>query len=225
MTPVDSATAGQIAVVGMAARMPGAATLDEFWRNLRDGVESVRRFSAVELRAAGESPALLADPDYVPARPVLAYVDQFDAAFFGLSPQDAAIMDPQHRLFLEVGWEALEHAGHDPARFDGSIGVFATCGMNTYMMFHLVTNRRIMDTVGEWLVRHTGNDMNFLATRLSYQLGLKGPSMNVQTACSSALVAIHVASQSLLNGECDMALAGGSVIALPQDRGYLYKRG
>ena len=225
MSSADSAAAGQIAVVGMAARMPGAETLADFWRNLRDGVESVRRFTEAELRDAGESPASLADPDYVPARPVLANVDQFDAGFFGLSPQDASIMDPQHRLFLEVGWEALEHAGHDPARFDGSIGVFATCGMNTYMMFHLVTNRRIMDTVGEWLVRHTGNDMNFLATRLSYQLGLKGPSMNVQTACSSALVAIHMASQSLLNGECDMALAGGSVIALPQDRGYLYKKG
>ena len=225
MSSPDSTAAGQIAVVGMASRTPGAENLAEFWRNLRDGVESVRRFTDAELRAVGESPELLADPDYVPARPVIANADQFDAGFFGLSPQDAAVMDPQHRLFLEVGWEALENAGHDSARFDGSIGVFATCGMNTYMMYHLVTNRRIMDTVGEWLVRHTGNDMNFLATRLSYQLGLKGPSMNVQTACSSSLVAIHVASQSLLNGECDMALAGGSVIALPQDRGYLYKKG
>ena len=225
MSSPDSTAAGQIAVVGMASRTPGAENPAEFWRNLRDGVESVRRFTDAELRAAGESPELLADPDYVPARPVIANADQFDAGFFGLSPQDAAVMDPQHRLFLEVGWEALENAGHDSARFDGSIGVFATCGMNTYMMYHLVTNRRIMNTVGEWLVRHTGNDMNFLATRLSYQLGLKGPSMNFQTACSSSLVAIHVASQSLLNGECDMALAGGSVIALPQDRGYLYKKG
>ncbi len=209
----------------MAVRLPDAATLDEFWRNLRDGIESVKRFTEAELLEAGESPALIVDPDYVRARPVLANIDQFDAPFFGMSPQDAAVMDPQHRVFLEVGYEALEHAGHDPSRFAGNIGVFATCGMNTYMMYHLVTNRRIMDTVGEWLVRHTGNDMNFLATRLSYQLGLKGPSMNVQTACSSALVAIHVAAQSLLNGECDMALAGGSVIALPQDRGYLYKKG
>jgi acyl transferase domain-containing protein/NADPH-dependent curcumin reductase CurA/acyl carrier protein len=224
-SPSEPLTGTEIAVVGMAARLPGAATLDEFWRNLRDGVESVRRFTQAELLDAGEPPALLADPDYVPARPVLAHVDQFDAGFFGFSPQDAAIMDPQHRVFLEVGWEAMEHAGHDPGRFAGNIGVFATCGMNTYMMYHLVTNRRIMETVGEWLVRHTGNDMNFLATRLSYQLGLKGPSMNVQTACSSALVAIHLASQSLLNGECDMAMAGGSVIALPQDRGYLYKKG
>jgi acyl transferase domain-containing protein/thioesterase domain-containing protein/NADPH-dependent curcumin reductase CurA/acyl carrier protein len=223
--PLDSANGSDIAVVGMAGRFPGAATLAEFWANLRDGVESVRRFEEAELLAAGESHEAIADPDYVKARPVLANVDRFDAEFFGFSPQDAAIMDPQHRVFLEVGWEAVEDAGHDPATFPGTVGVFATCGMNTYMMFHLVTNQRIMQTVGEWLVRHTGNDMNFLATRLSYELGLKGPSMNVQTACSSALVAIHLACQSLLNGECDMALAGGSVIALPQDRGYQYKPG
>jgi acyl transferase domain-containing protein/NADPH:quinone reductase-like Zn-dependent oxidoreductase/acyl carrier protein len=225
MASHDSLTGSEIAVVGMAARLPGADTLQEFWHNLRSGVESIRRFTEAELLDAGESASVIADPDYVRASPALANVDQFDAAFFGMSPQDAKIMDPQHRLFLEVGWEAIENAGHDPGRFPGSVGVFATCGMNTYMMYHLVTNRRIMDTVGEWLVRHTGNDMNFLATRLSYQLGLKGPSMNVQTACSSALVAIHLASQSLLNAECDMALAGGSVIALPQNRGYLYKKG
>src|SRR5262245_10664002 len=224
-TPVSSAPGSEIAVVGMAGRMPGANNLEEFWRNLRDGVESITVFSEADVVAAGESPALVADPDYVRAQPVLAGIDMFDAAFFGFSPQDAAVMDPQHRVFLETGWEALENAGYDPGRFDGNIGVFATCGMNTYMMYHLVTNPRVMQTVGEWLVRHTGNDMNFLATRLSYELGLKGPSMNVQTACSSALVAIHVACQSLLNGECDMALAGGSVIALPQDRGYQYKPG
>lgn len=218
-------TGNEIAVIGMAGRWPGAETLDEFWHNISHGIESVRRFTDAELLAAGESADLLRDPDYVRARPVLDGVDRFDAPFFGFSPQDAAIMDPQHRLFLEVGWESLEHAGHDPARFAGQVGVFATCGMNTYMMYHLVTNPRIMDTVGEWLVRHTGNDMNFLATRLSYQLNLTGPSLNVQSACSSALVAIHLAAQSLLNGECDMALAGGSVIALPQDRGYLYKKG
>src|SRR4029453_17244011 len=139
----------------------------------------------------------------------------FDAALFGFSPQDAPIMDPQHRVFLEVGWEALESAGHAAQSFPGNIGVFATCGMNAYMMFNLVTNRRIMHTVGEWLGRHTGNDMNFLATRLSYALNLTGPSMNVQTACSSALVAVHMACQSLLAGECDLALAGGSTIVLP----------
>lgn len=218
-------TGSEIAVVGMAGRFPGAPDLDAFWRNLREGVESIRRFTPDELVRAGESPELLADPSYVNARPYLDGIDLFDADFFGLSPQDAAITDPQHRVFLEVGWEALEHAGYDAARISGQVGVFATCGMNSYMMYHLVTNPRIMRTVGEWLVRHTGNDMSFLATSLSYHLNLKGPSLNVQCACSSALVAIHLASQSLLSGECDMALAGGSVIVLPQDRGYLYQDG
>ena len=214
-----------IAVIGIAGRFPGARNPEQFWRNLRDGVESVKFFTDEELLAAGESRACLGDPAYVKAQPLLGDFDRFDAGFFGFSPQDAAIMDPQHRVFLEVGWEALEDAGHESETFPGTIGVFATCGMNTYMMNHLVNNRRIMDSVGEWLIRHTGNDMNFLATRLSYELNLRGPSMNVQTACSSALVAIHLACQSLMNGECDMALAGGSTIVLPQGRGYHYKPG
>ncbi len=225
MSPASDLTGSEVAIVGMAARAPGASSLDAFWENLRLGVESVRRFSKDELLRAGENPALVADPAYVPARPFLDDIDRFDAEFFGLSPQDAAITDPQHRIFLECGWEALEHAGYDPSRMAGQVGVFATCGMNSYMMYHLVTNPRLMRTIGEWLIRHTGNDMSFLATSLSYRLDLKGPSLNVQCACSSALVAIHLATQSLLAGECDMALAGGSVIALPQDRGYLYQEG
>jgi acyl transferase domain-containing protein/NADPH:quinone reductase-like Zn-dependent oxidoreductase/thioesterase domain-containing protein/acyl carrier protein len=214
-----------IAVIGLAGRFPGAANLEQFWVNLRNGVESVRFFNDDELLRGGESPAALRDPAYVKAQPVLDDFDRFDAALFGFSPQDAAIMDPQHRVFLEVGWEALENAGHESETFPGSIGVFATCGMNTYMMYNLVRNKRIMDNVGEWLVRHTGNDMNFLATRLSYELNLTGPSMNVQTACSSALVAVHLACQSLLAGECDMAIAGGATIVLPHARGYSYKEG
>lgn len=218
-------TGADVAVVGMAVRAPGAATLDEFWNNLSRGVESIRRFSPAELAASGESPERLSHPDYVNAHPVLDRIDQFDASFFGLSPQDAAITDPQHRVFLEVGWEALEHAGYAPSRITGQVGVFATSGMNSYMTQHLFTNPRIMRTVGEWLVRHTGNDPSFLATSLSYHLDLKGPSLNVQCACSSALVAIHLAVQSLLGGECEMALAGGSVVVLPQDRGYLHQAG
>ncbi|MEZ5317814.1 MAG: beta-ketoacyl synthase N-terminal-like domain-containing protein [Vicinamibacterales bacterium] len=225
MSQSPGLTGSEIAVVGMSGRFPGAPTLDAFWRNLTAGTESVRRFTIDELLGAGESPDLVADPDYVPAQPVLEDVDLFDAGFFGLSPQDAAITDPQHRVFLEVGWEALEDAGYDPARFGGQVGVFATCGMNSYMMRHLVPNERIMRTVGEWLVRHTGNDMSFLATSLSYHLNLRGPSFNVQCACSSALVAIHLAVQSLLSGECDMALAGGAVVILPRDRGYLHQTG
>ena len=141
-----------------------------------------------------------------------------------MSPRDAAVMDPQHRFFLEVAWSALENAGYDPDRAPAT-GVFAACGMNTYMMYHLVTNQEVMDTVGEWLARHTGNDMNFLATRVSYQMNLQGPALNVQTACSSSLVAIHLACQSLLNGECDVALAGASTMSLPQHKGYLFKEG
>jgi len=172
--PSTSLTESEIAVVGMAVRAPGAATLDAFWDNLSRGVESIRRFSKDELASNGEDPALVSDPDYVNARPYLEDIDLFDAEFFGLSPQDAAITDPQHRIFLEVGWEALEHAGHASSRFGGQVGVFATCGMNSYMMYHLLPNARLMRTVGEWLVRHTGNDMSFLATSLSYQLDLKG---------------------------------------------------
>ncbi len=214
-----------IAVVGMAGRFPGAPTIGHFWKNLRDGVESVKFFSEEELLEAGESPEMLRNPAYVKACPVLEGIDRFDAGFFGFSPKDAAIMDPQHRFFLETAWHAFEDAGYVPGRYPGPVGVFASCGMNTYMMYHLVPNPWIMQSVGEWLVRHTGNDMNFLATRVSYELNLTGPSMNVQTACSSALVAIHLASQSLLNGECDMAMAGGVTILLPQNRGYLWKEG
>lgn len=213
-----------LAVIGMAGKFPGAPDLEVFWRNLRDGVESITFFTDEELLAAGESPALLRNPSYVKACPVLADAAMFDAAFFGWSPRDAAITDPQHRLFLETAWEAFEDAGYDVGAHPGPVGVFASCGMNSYMMYHLVTNPEVMESVGEWLVRHTGNDANFLATRVSYELNLRGPSMTVQTACSSSLVGIHAACQSLLNGECDMALAGGATLVLPQ-KGYLFKEG
>ena len=212
-----------VALIGMAGRFPGAPDLDTFWNNLAAGVESTRRFTYEELLSAGESPAALSDPRYVPVCPVLDDIDKFDAGFFGFSPKDAAIADPQHRLFLEIAWEALENAGYDPDDA-GVVGVWAACGLNSYLMHHLVTNPEVMETVGEWLVRHTANDMNFLATRVSYELGLTGPSMNVQTACSSALVAVHLAAQSLLGRECDVALAGGSTLALPQ-RGYVHREG
>ncbi|MDB4979262.1 MAG: polyketide/non-ribosomal peptide synthetase, partial [Myxococcales bacterium] len=215
----------RIAVIGMAGRFPGSPDIAAYWKNLCAGVESVKFFTDEELLAAGESPEALRDPAYVKAWPVLADIDQFDAAFFGMGPRDAAVMDPQHRLFLETAWSALEHAGYAPETQERSIGVFAACGMNTYMMYHLVTNPEIMSSVGEWLVRHTGNDMNFLATRVSYQMNLKGPSLNIQTACSSSLVAVHLACQSLLNAECDVALAGASTLSLPQNKGYFFKEG
>ena len=214
-----------IAIVGMAGRFPGARNIDEFWRNLRDGTESIRQLSSAELLAAGVSPDLVARPDYVKAAAVLEGVDMFDASFFGLSPRDAAIMDPQHRHFLECAWEAIENAGHPPDAFAGSIGVFAGCGTPSYLIHNLIHNRRLMDSAGLFLIRQTGNDKDVLATRVSYQLDLRGPSLTVQTACSTSLVAVHQACQSLLNCECDMALAGGVTIEIPHGHGYLYREG
>jgi acyl transferase domain-containing protein/thioesterase domain-containing protein len=214
-----------IAVVGMAGRFPGARTVRAFWENLRNGVESVTSFTDEELLAAQVELDALEDPNYVKSGVVLDDVGKFDAGFFSLSPLDAAIMDPQHRHFLECSWEALENAGHDPERFRGAIGVFAGSGVNTYMLYNLMSNPRLLKTVGFFLLRHTGNDKDFLATRVSYHFNLKGPSLNVQTACSTSLVTIHVACQSLINGECNMALAGGVTIQVPHRQGYLFKEG
>jgi acyl transferase domain-containing protein/thioesterase domain-containing protein len=221
-TRTDSPT---IAVVGMAARLPGAGNTAQFWRNVSGGTESVIRYTDKQLIAAGEDPALLADPNYVRAGAPLDGVDMFDAGFFGFSARDAAILDPQHRQFLEVCWEALEDAGHVPESFPGAIGVFAGAGMHDYYVHHLAPNRTLMQEVGPFLVRHTGNDKDFLTTRASYCLNLTGPSIGVQTACSTSLVAIHMAVQSLLNGECDLALAGGVSITLPDRLGYLHREG
>jgi len=214
-----------IAIVGMAGRFPGARNVAEFWHNLRDGVESVRPFSDAELLAAGVAADELAQPEYVKSGVVLEDLDKFDAAFFGFSPKDASIMDPQHRIFLECAWEALEDAGHAPESFEGSIGVYAGSGMNSYMIHNLLTNPRLVASAGLFLIRQTGNDKDVLATRVSYELNLQGPSINVQTACSTSLVAVHLACQSLLNQECDMALAGGVTIEFPHGRGYLYREG
>ncbi len=214
-----------IAVVGMAAHLPGAADIHQYWSNLRDGVESIRVLSDADLLAAGESPARMQKPNYVPAAAVLDGFEMFDADFFGFSPKEAAILDPQHRQFLEVSWEALENAGHPPENFPGTIGVYAGCGMGSYFYFNICSNPDLVDQTGMFLLRHTGNDKDFLSTRVSHIFDLKGPSINLQTACSTSLVAVHFASQALLNGECDMALAGGVTIELPHAHGYLYTEG
>jgi acyl transferase domain-containing protein/thioesterase domain-containing protein/acyl carrier protein len=219
----NSALDTDIAVVGMAGRFAGARSIDEYWNNLRNGVESLSAFTEAELAAAGVNPAELADPNYVKVGAVLPDMEDFDAKFFGFSPREASIMDPQHRHFLEVAWEALENAGHVPEKFGGSIGIFGGSGHNAYLPYNLLTNPKLMGSVGFFLVRHTGNDKDFLTTRVSYLLNLRGPSVNVQTACSTSLVAIHMGVQSLLNGECDMALAGGVTIELPHRHGYLYR--
>jgi len=220
--PPAASVNNDLAVIGMAARLPDAATVAQFWRNLTAGVESVRAFTDEQLLAAGVPRRTLKDPRYVKAGVVLDGMDQFDAEFFGLSPKEAAIMDPQHRQFLECAWEALEDAAHPPQSFPGPIGVFAGCGMGAYFAHNVLRNRQLMDEVGLFLLRHTGNDKDFLATRVSYCFDLRGPSVNVQTACSTSLVAIHLAGQSLLARECDMALAGGVTIELPHQRGYLF---
>jgi acyl transferase domain-containing protein len=214
-----------IAIVGMAARFAGARSVERFWANLRDGVESLTVLDEKQLEAAGVDPRLVRDPDYVRSAFVLEDMEAFDAGFFGFSPKEAAIMDPQHRHFLECSWEAMERAGHVPGRFQGSIGVYGGCGMNNYMMFNLLTNPDLVRSEGMFLLRHTGNDKDFLATRVSYEMNLTGPSVSVQTACSTSLVAIHLAGQSLLNGECDMALAGGVTIKQPHHVGYRYEEG
>ncbi len=219
------ATLAAVAVVGMACRVPGARSTSEFWQLLSEGREGLSLLTEEELRTAGASETLIRDPRYVRAGMFLKDMEQFDPGFFGLSPLDGKILDPQHRHFLECSWEAFENAGYDPTRFAGSIGVFAGSGHNAYFHYNVLADPDLVSSTGFFLLRHTGNDKDFLSTRVSYCFDLKGPSVNVQTACSTSLVAVHMASQSLLNGECDMALAGGVSIELPHRQGYLFREG
>lgn len=221
--PPISAT--DIAIVGMALRVPGADTVSKFWSNLLGGVESIRQLSPLELAEAELAGDPVHEPHYVPRTADLAGMEYFDADFFGLSPKEAAVMDPQHRHFLECAWEALEDAGRMPSTREGPIGVFAASGMGSYFYFNVCSDRELVDQTGMFLLRHTGNDKDFLSTRVSFSLDLRGPSVNVQTACSSSLVAVHYAAQSLMNGECDMALAGGVTIEQPHRRGYIFQEG
>ncbi len=214
-----------IAVVGISCRVPGANSPAEFWSLLRDGREALTVLTDEQLRTSGVPERLIGDPNYVKAGMFLQQMEEFDPGFFGFSPLDGRVLDPQHRHFLECVWEALENAACDPGRHAGSIGVFAGAGHHSYLATHLLTNPQLVNDVGMFLLRHTGNDKDFLATRASYCFDLKGPSVNVQTACSTSLVAVHLGMQSLLNGECDMVVAGGVTIELPHRQGYLYKAG
>jgi len=214
----------RIAVIGMAGRFPGAEDVAALWRNLRAGVESIRRFSAAELEAEGVPAALLADPRYIPAKGVLDGIETFDAEFFGFPPREAELLDPQQRLFLECAWEVCESAGYDPQTYPGRIGVYAGAGYSSYMTNQLLANpERLAGSDG--LQLRLLNDKDFLATHVSYKLDLRGPSITVQTACSTSLVAAHLACQSLLEGECDMALAGGVTVSFPHRIGYLFTEG
>jgi phthiocerol/phenolphthiocerol synthesis type-I polyketide synthase E len=214
-----------IAVVGMAGKFPGANDVSAFWSNLRRGKESIVTLSEQELRDAGVSEKTLADPAYVRRAPLLDGIDEFDADFFGFPPLAAQVLDPQHRLFLQCAWHALEDAGCDPARFDGSIGVYGTSSPSGYLLHNLLSHRDPNAVLGEGLnfdqfSLFLQNDKDFLATRVSHQFNLRGPSIAVQTACSSSLVGVHLACLSLLSGECDMALAGGSSLCIPHRVGY-----
>ncbi|MFN3685732.1 type I polyketide synthase [Salinarimonas sp.] len=220
-----AASREDVAIVGMALRVPGARTPDAFWRNLREGVSSIRALDREALLEAGETPERLHDPAYVPYAAPLEGYDRFDAGFFGFGPKEAAILDPQHRHFLEAAWEALESAGHVPETFPGRIGLYAGCGMGSYFYWNVCSHPDLVAGTGLFLLRHTGNDKDFLATRVSHVLDLKGPSLSVQTACSTSLVATHQACAALRAGECDLALAGGVTIELPHGRGYLHREG
>lgn len=213
-----------LAIIGMSARLPGAANLEAYWQNLRDGVESIRFFSAAELRAAGVGAAELEDPNYVKARGALDDTELFDAGFFGFTPREAETMDPQHRLFLEEAWTALEHAGLDPDHYPGAIGLFAGSNLTGYLVRNLAPNEALVRRVGPLQIR-IRNDKDFLATLAAYKLNLKGPALNVQTACSSSLVGVALACQSLLSYQTDVALAGGVSVTVPSRSGYLYQEG
>lgn len=217
-------TGSEIAIIGMAGRFPGARNLDEFWQNLKDGAETITVYTDQQLLAAGIDPAVLRQPTYVKALGALQDIEYFDAPFFGIAPREAEILDPQHRLFLESAWEALEHAGYDPKRYPGSIGVFAGAGKSAYFITNLYPNQDLVELVGFYKLSHA-NDKDYLATRTSYELDLRGPSVSVQTACSTSMVAVHMACQSLLSGESDMVLAGGVSIRTPQVTGYFHQEG
>lgn len=213
-----------VAIVGLGGRFPGAADLEQFWRNLMDGVDVLQAFSDDDLAEAGVPEGLRKNPGYVRAGTVLEGAELFDAGFFGLSPREAQVLDPQQRIFLECAWEALEHAGYIRDPQDRTIGVYAGVGMNAYLLLNILTDRALVDTVGGYQLM-LASDKDFLSTRVSYKLNLRGPSMSVQTACSTSLVAVIQACRSLEHGDCDMALAGGVAVGFPQRAGYLYQEG
>ena len=227
MSADSTQLADGIAIIGMAGKFPGAPNLEAYWQNLRNGVESITHFSEHELEV---SPAISSNPQYVRARGIMKDVEMFDAEFFGINPREAEYTDPQHRLLLETAWEALENAGYDSERFAGSIGVFAGCSANTYLLCNLASHP---DFLSEYLSFQQvgahpsmlGNDKDFVATRIAYKMNLRGPSIAVQSACSTSLVAICQAAQNLLTFQCDIALAGGASVTFPQKRGYVAEEG
>ncbi len=213
-----------VAVVGMAGRFPGAASVEELWRNQLAGIDAISFFGPEELAAAGVPPELAARPEYVPARGVIEGPDLFDADLFGLSPREAEVLDPQIRLFLECAWQACEDAGYDIRAWDGRAGVYAGSSLSSYLISNLMSRPDFDSRVG-LLQARLGNSADFLTTWTAYKLDLRGPCVAVQTACSSSLSAVYLACQGLLDGECDLALAGGVSVQFPHRCGYLFQEG
>jgi phthiocerol/phenolphthiocerol synthesis type-I polyketide synthase E len=224
MKAADSFDAASIAIIGMAGRFPGARDIDEYWRNLREGVESIVFLTDEQVDALGADSELKSDPNYVKAAACFDGYDLFDASFFGFSPREAEIMDPQHRVFLECAWEALEMAGYSAANCKIPVAVYGGATINTYLLYNLLPNSELLRSL-EPVQINIGNGGDFLTTRVSYKLNLKGPSHLIQSACSTSLTAVHLACQSLFNEECDMALAGGVSINVSQMAGYRYSAG
>jgi acyl transferase domain-containing protein len=213
-----------IAIIGLSCRFPGARGVQQFWKNLKDGVESISFFSDQELKESGIDPILLNDSNYVKAGAVLEDIEWFDAHFFGYSPREAKLIDPQQRLFLECAWDALEDAGYNPETYPRLIGVFAGASTSDYLLYNIHSNPDLIRSLDR-LEIELSNDLDYLATRVSYKLNLKGPSFTIQTACSTSLVAVNMACESLSSGQADMAIAGGVYISLPQKKGYQYIEG
>ena len=218
-------TGMEIAIIGMSARFPGAKNIDQFWDNLKNGVESITFFTDEDLEAAGIPAEEINNPNYiyVRARGILEDIETFDASFFNFTPNEAAIMDPQIRLFHECAWEALENAGYDPWSYDGLIGLYAGANTNYLWMVHAFLFGQ--DAASSPLENGLLNNKDYLSSRVSYKLNLKGPVVALHTACSTSLAAVHMAVQALLMGECEMALAGGVTVSVPWKTGYIYKEG
>ncbi|MDT9684487.1 SDR family oxidoreductase [Streptomyces sp. TRM76323] len=220
-TPVPRAN--DVAVIGMCGRFPGAPDLADFWSRIRAGDDLLTSFTDAELAAAGVPERLLGDPRYVKRAAALPDAFSFDHEFFGVTRREAKLLDPQQRILLEVAWELLETIGHSGGAGDQSVGVFAGASVNTYLTN--VVARACDPLTHEGTELMLTNDKDYLTTRISYKLGLKGPSVNVQTACSTSLVAVHMAVQSLLTGDCDIALAGGVSVIANQYPGYVFSEG
>lgn len=220
----EEASLSDIAIIGMSCRFPGAKNIDEFWQNLVSGKETIQRFTQEELLKSGESEDTINNDQYVNARGIVSDPELFDASFFGFSATDARLLDPQHRFFLECGWEALESAGYASDKCKDLIGVYASMAESTYLQDHILKNKQVMQST-DWLQLRIANSLTTLSTQLSYRLNLKGPSVNITTACSSSLVTIITACKALIDYDCDLAIAGASVISIPQHKGYVYQKG